>query len=295
MTTTRHFIKGAALALGTLAATTSGANAGGDVIYGSGVRQAGVAVPVPAPAPVPDIPTSWYVRIDAAYSMGDVSKYRSTDPRVDSIRADSYLDNFPRYGAGFGYYFNRWLRADITFDQRNDVHSRGTGPIDYTIPNATGTNPTIAMRDTISDSFKSSNSTGLANVYADLSVHQRFTPYVGAGLGFVRHQLKGRNFMRTTTCTDLVDCDPTVAGDQAAGTTVNVTTTAGGTDYALAYALMAGFSFKMWENTKIDLGYRWLHLDGSAFTGRTLGVYENIKIPDQNIHELRVGLRYDIN
>ncbi len=83
MTTSRHLLKTAALALGTLAAGSVTASAGGEVVYG-GVRQAhGAAVPVPAPAPIPEVATGWYVRVDAAYSQGDVSKYKSTDPRVD--------------------------------------------------------------------------------------------------------------------------------------------------------------------------------------------------------------------
>jgi opacity protein-like surface antigen len=293
----RHrVITGAVLALGTIAASTGAALAGGEVVYG-GVRHAGTAVPVPAPVPVPEVSTGWYLRVDAAYSQGDVSKYRSTDPHVDQIRGDSYLDNFPRYGIGFGYYLNRWLRADITVDQRNDVESRGTGVFNYSIANTAGggTNATIQMRDTYRDSFVSSNSTALVNIYADLPVSRSFTPYVGAGFGFVRHQLKGRNFMRTTECIDAFDCDPGTPGDQGGPTAATFATTAGGVDYALATALMAGFSYQVWDNTKIDVGYRWLHLAGTTFVGRNMGIVENLKIPDMNVHEVRFGLRYDIN
>jgi opacity protein-like surface antigen len=56
---------------------------------------------------------------------------------------------------------------------------------------------------------------------------------------------------------------------------------------------MAGFSYKVWDNTKLDLGYRFLHLQGFTVTG--VGAPENIKVPNQNIHELRAGVRFDIN
>jgi opacity protein-like surface antigen len=297
MTITRQFIASAALALGTLAAGSNATLAGGEVVYGSGVRQAGAAVPVPAPAPVPEVATGWYVRVDAAYSQGDVSKYKSTSPNADLTRSDSYVDNFPRYGLGFGYHLNKWLRADITFDQRNDAVSRGSGSVNYTLPNPTGGTSTVTqMRDTFSDGFTTSNSTGLLNVYADLPVHRAFTPYIGGGLGFVRHQLKGRSFSRVTECVDANDCDTATAGDQGgAGVVSTATTTAGGVQYQFAAALMAGFTYQVWENTKIDLGYRWLHLQGATFTGRNAAANENLRIPDQNLHELRVGLRYDIN
>jgi opacity protein-like surface antigen len=266
-------MKTAAVAFATLAASAGVASAGGEVVYGNGVRQGGVAVPVPVPAPVPEVSTGYYVRIDAAYSQGDVSKYKSTDPFVDQIRGDSYVDNFPRYGLGFGYYFNKNLRGDITIDQRNDATSRGTGNRDYTVANpAGGLNATggalgpIAMRDTYSDSFTSSNSTGLANLYADLPVSERFTPYIGAGIGYVRHQLKGRSFSRVTQCVDTSDCHPTLVDAQPGAVVLNTTTTttAGGINYQLAAALMAGFTYKVWDNTKLDIGYRWLHLQGTS-------------------------------
>lgn len=297
MTVSKSFMAGAVLALGALAASGTIALAGGEVIYG-GVRQAGgTAVPVPAPVPVPEVSTGWYVRIDAAYSQGDTKKYRSTDPYVDGIRGDSYLDNFPRYGIGFGYYYNKWLRFDVTIDQRNDVESRGTGTRNYTNPNPTGATSTVMqMRDTYSDSFISSNSTALINAYVDLPIYRSLTPYVGAGIGFARHQLKGRSFSRRVECVDNNDCDPNTAGDQA-GSTINGTfaTTAGGVDYTLATALMAGFSYKVWDNWKLDLGYRWLHLAGTSWVGRNTTFVENLKLPDQNIHEVRAGLRIDIN
>lgn len=300
MTISRHLTKSAAIAIATLAATSSASFAGGEVVYANGVRQGAAAVPVPAPVPVPEVSTGYYVRIDAAYGQSNVSKYKSTDPYVDSFRADSYLENFPRFGLGLGYYFNKNLRGDITIDQRNDVESRGRGHRDYTIANTAGgagTNATIAMRDTYSDSFVSSNSTGLVNLYADLPINERFTPYIGGGIGYVRHQLKGRDFSRATTCIDTVDCDPSIAGTQAGSNVLatTATTNAGGVNYQLATALMAGFSYKFWDNTKFDLGYRWLHLQGASYSGRSLTTVENIRIPDQNIHEMRVGLRYDIN
>ena len=103
MTSSKNIFISAALALTTIAGTAAGALAGGDVIY-TGVKQAGAAaVPVPAPAPVPTVASGFYVRLDAAYSQGDTRKYKSTDPYVDGYRADSYLNNFPRYGFGFGY------------------------------------------------------------------------------------------------------------------------------------------------------------------------------------------------
>ncbi|CAN0241402.1 unnamed protein product [Phaeothamnion confervicola] len=255
------------------------------------------AVPVPAPAPVPETASGYYVRLDAAYSQSNQSKYQATDAFANQVRGDSNLDNFPRFGFGVGYQFSPRFRMDATLDWRSDVTSRGAGTRNYTIANGAGPNPTIDMRDTVSDSITSStNMTGLLNAYLDAPMSPSFTPYVGVGVGFVRHQLKGRTYSRSTTCVDALDCDPTTVGNQA-GSTVDsaAATTAGGTDYSLAAAAMVGFTYKIWDSTKLDLGYRFLYLQGTNFVGRNAAVVENLKIPDQNIHEMRVGVRYDIN
>ena len=63
----------------------------------------------------------------------------------------------------------------------------------------------------------------------------------------------------------------------------------------MATALMAGVTYKIWDSVKLDLGYRWLHLAGTNFVGRSSTTVENLKLPDQNIHELRAGVRLDLN
>lgn len=301
MSNRTKFSAGLAISLTALAISSNGAFAGGDAPGYGAMRTTvpeAIAVPVPAPVPVPEIESGYYVRIDAAYSQSNLSKYRSTDPYSNMVRSDGQLDNFPRLGFGIGYQFTPRFRMDATLDWRNDVKSKGAGDFDYSIANvAGGTNSTIAMRKTVSDSFTSTNMTGLLNAYLDLPMTTRITPYVGVGLGFVRHQVKSRQLSNTATCVDALDCDPATPGDNGGGpiTMSSVTSTAGGTDYSLAFAAMAGLTYQIWDNTKLDLGYRFLHLQGTSFTGRTAAAGDKLIIPDQSVHEMRVGLRYDIN
>jgi opacity protein-like surface antigen len=92
-----------------------------------------------------------------------------------------------------------------------------------------------------------------------------------------------------------LDCDPATVGDQLASTVDSTAAaTAGGHDYALAVAAMFGVAYQVWDHTKIDIGYRWLHLEGTTFHNKTSDRTLSITIPDQNNHELRVGLRYEI-
>lgn len=299
-----HFSKAtaiAAVAIGTVAATTTPGFAGGDVIdYGSGLARHRAAVPVPAPTPVPEISTGYYLRVDAAYSMSDTDKYRSTSWQADAARTDSYLNNFPRYGFGVGYQFSSWFRMDATYDWRRDVKSGAAGLVSYSVPNTAGgvgTNPSIAMRDTIMDNFTSTNATGMINAYVDAPGWHNFTPYFGLGIGFVRHQLKGRTFTRTIQCIDALDCDPNTAGPQLGVGGGSYSVRAGENSVGLAFAAMLGASYKIWDNTKLDIGYRFLHLEGAKVAGRSADLvnFENLIIPEQNIHELRAGLRFEIN
>jgi opacity protein-like surface antigen len=296
MTVSKHIFGVASIALG-LATGFAAPAAAGDMSYGAGLvrHQYPAAVPVPAPVPVPDTDSGYYVRVDGAYVVNDKSKYSSSYRNDDLVRGESNLNNFVRGGLGMGYKFNNWFRADMTFAVRSNVVSRGKANVDYGVTNDGGLQPAILLRDTISDSFTSDNTIGLLNAYLDVPMGPRLTPYIGLGIGFVRHHLWGRTYTRSTSCIDPVDCDPTNAiNPGATGFSSSATASAGGHDYALAVAAMFGVAYQVWDHTKIDLGYRWLHLEGTTFQNKTGDKLLNITIPDQNNHELRLGLRYEI-
>ncbi len=241
------------------------------------------AVPVPAPIPVPDTASNWYVRLDAAYSLSDVDKYNAEAPfNDDAVRSDQGLDQFGRYGLGVGYHFSRWLRGDVTLDLRSEVKSRAVGTI--VTPTATG-----SLRDSYFDQFRSKNWTGLANLYYDLAGWRSFTPYIGAGLGFAVHTSDGRTLNRSTVTCSLTNVCTTGVVVQGSG--------ARQSDIALAAAFMTGVSWKVSDNGSLDVGYRLLHLQGTTFSTpmNTGGPAARVTIPDQNIHEIRVGYRLDIN
>jgi len=47
--------------------------------------------------------------------------------------------------------------------------------------------------------------------------------------------------------------------------------------------------------TALDIGYRFLHLGGTSTTMNIGGDDSVIKIGDQNIHQLRAGLRINVD
>jgi opacity protein-like surface antigen len=241
----------------------------------------------------------FYFRIDAAYSFSDSDRFRTDyDVYAPNAREDDGLSQFGRYGIGVGAYFTHWLRGDVTIDVRNEVVGEASTMVSYTDP-VMG----LAMRDVIADRIRYRNGTLLFNAYADIPVTSRFTPYVGAGVGVVLHSYS-RDLAQLINCVDtLNDCNPATPLFDPPMT--HHFLTGSDKDYAFAFAaaLMAGVTTQIWSNTKLDIGYRFLHLDGHEFTHRVfdevgipnLITTRHVTIPDQNIHELRIGLRIDIS
>ena len=285
---------GLSLGLAIAAGTTLPASAA-DWNNGDGAARktrGSAAIPVPAPEPVPDYASGYYLRIDGVFSHSDTKNFRSSYPTVDANRTDSGLDNYGRLGFGAGYYFSRWLRADATFDIRGEVRGKAAGSTDYSVVDA-GYDPagSAVFRDTYFDRIRYKNYTAMANLYADIPMGHSFTPYVGAGLGVAIHK-STRLFTNSVDCIDTVDCDPVAPLRQPGPTTVGGTSiSAQDSAYGMAAAAMVGFTYQFSRIGKIDAGYRWLFIDGVDFNHGG----EVLSVPDQNIHELRLGLRYDIN
>jgi len=230
--------------------------------YG-GIKGAGYA---PAIATQP----SWYVRIDGAYATHDDPKL--VEDGIDTLTG-SEIDDAWSFGGGVGRDFTAKIRGDITYERRFEADVEGS--LDH--PGATL--PGTRRFGLESDLF-------LANLYYDFDAHGRFKPYIGAGLGFVRHQ----------TTDGVVD---------SCGCTTGVVE--GAEEWSVAAALMAGVDMKVRDRLHFDVGYRFLYL-GHATTGpvtaTTVGgglggadvveVSDDPEIEEIHAHEIRFGLRYDI-
>lgn len=106
--------------------------------------------------------------------------------------------------------------------------------------------------------------TALANFYVDLGTWNGVTPYVGAGAGAGYVSL------------DNIEVLGTDIGD-ASG-------------FGFAWALMAGVAVAVNSNWQIDIGYRYLNLNGVDIGNRA-----DVANLDQDAHEIRVGARYLID
>jgi opacity protein-like surface antigen len=126
---------------------------------------------------------------------------------------------------------------------------------------------TVRLRGTI----------GLINGYWDLLPRGVFSPYLGAGVGFVYNDI-GRTHLTTET---------------PSGTTV--LGGSGETNVGWAAALMAGVTLARDHGWALDINYRALYMDGGEVT-TTLsnGNVSTVDIGSQWEHQVRVGVRVNI-
>ena len=205
----------------------------------------------------------WYLRGEVGYAG-----YRRPDagfavqPVTDDFARES-MGNAAVAGAGLGYRFNPNVRMDVTLDHIFDARFKGVAPA-----------PTLANA-LITDRASFQSSTLMVNGYLDFRPIMGLTPYVGAGIGMA-HNVLSRHVLTTT--------------DIATGAEV-AERFAGGDDFNLAWALMAGVGYQFSSNFTLDLGYRYVSL-GDVKT-RSYADGTGVDVGSIGAHEVRLGVRYD--
>ncbi|MGE0500889.1 MAG: outer membrane protein [Rhizobiaceae bacterium] len=239
-----------------------------------------------------EVGSGWYLRGDIGYNFATRTSgtfdYRTFDAltgtygqaQFDTARMRSDVT----VGAGFGYRLNEWFRADATVEY---FRAR----FDGTTTSATPCLGTPAFAGTTCRSEDEARVKALSfmlNAYVDLGTYVGFTPYAGAGVGYTMltwEGLNGNNYCVGAACPIGL-----------AGTSVNP----GVKDWRFTYAAMAGVSYDISKNLKVDLGYRYRKISGgsmfnwdaaSAALGAT-GVQG--RDPGLSTHEIRLGLRYEL-
>lgn len=286
------------------------------------------AVPVPAPVPIPDYHPQWYFRFDAALGVindptisDDTFVYGVDDGPgpitgpgdarySDSSWFNGDFNTFLTVGGGVGYYLGGGWRIDATIEKRSNEDGTVFGQDEYdtyapVAPNTyelvDGNTNGLAdtrTRVTVDESFKLDGTVWMANAYYDFSSGRGFTPYVGAGIGFVWNELGRTRTHTVETCDAEVGG---VAGCESLATpgTYTQTSQVSADDEAqkvsLAAAAMAGFSYAVSDITSVDIGYRYLFLQGTDAVLDVGGEQTRLEIGDQHIHQVRAGLRFDVN
>lgn len=239
-----------------------------------------------------EIGTGWYLRGDIGYAVARSTAgpftFRTFDMPMGNY-ATTVMDS-TRYpggfdvGVGFGYRVTDWFRADVMLERFSSTISGNA---------ALGTPCLGQLPGTTCNQGFNSNMTGyslMANAFVDLGTVARFTPYVGVGAGLVRANWKEATV--TDSCVPgALACLPPAAPE----------TLSGATSYHFSYAAMAGVAYDISKNLKLDVGYRFRGVTGSAgsngFSAREQAqgaAGTKVTVPGFVNHEIRVGLRYEL-
>jgi opacity protein-like surface antigen len=240
------------------------------------------------PPPMPDYapaPLRGSIDVSGVYLRGDVGVgiMGKTKGSLDGVPVGTTIayqngsfGTIGFAGVGVGYQFNSWFRFDVTGEFRT---SSSFGFSD-TYTDAAGTGVNVYRG-------KLSSMVFLANAYVDLGNWHGLTPFLGAGAGWAYHKV-----------TDMVDMGTRTV---AAGTSTTFGYFDDKTKGSFAWALMAGVSYDVTPNVKVELGYRYLNL-GKAASGNLAYCSGGCPVPAVSgrfgtidSHDIKLGVRWLLN
>jgi opacity protein-like surface antigen len=250
----------------------------------SAARAADYPQPPPPPPPIyiPPPPieefSGWYLRGDIGFSNQSVgSLFNANYGGYDSVQnVNKSFDAAPLFGIGVGYYFNNWLRFDVTGEYRGNANFHG---LDIGHLGAASS----------PDRYTASKSelTFLFNGYVDIGTWNNLTPFVGAGVGMSRNTIS--NFGDVSICT-------------IPGCTTSDASAATASKWNFAWALYAGLGYKVTKNVTIEFSYRYIDL-GDAETGTLIG-YDGtlcscspnpMQFKHLTSNDFRLGVRFNLD
>lgn len=227
----------------------------------------------PTMAPMPQFTWKWYIRADGGYTWYPTPGMTFSDFDNHVTKSGGAWT----VGGGIGQYYAWGFRGDITVDHMFDAKNE----TDF---------------DFGSTRLKFNSTVVLANLYYEFNRGARFVPYIGAGIGWAHNE---------------TDSGTVIDGGGASSFSGRSTDN-------FAVAAMAGLSWKLWGgrsmyvsgSTKdsdpvevntgraayLDFGYRFLYLgDVKTASFDADGTIASEKMKEITAHQIRIGLRYDLN
>lgn len=221
---------------------------------------------------VQEFASGWYLRGDIGFTNQNLRDLTNVQDVSNSVSNKGLgFDSSMLFGLGIGYYYNDWLRFDLTGEYRSRANFHGT----QVITSGSGT---------ITDEYSASKSEWLflANAYVDLGTWHGFTPFIGAGAGVTRNTI--HSFQDV--------CTVCAGGGVAFGDTVS--------KWNFAWALHAGVGYKITKNFTMELAYRYVDL-GDAESGDLYTYLGGNSIVNPMVfkhltsHDIKLGLRYNFD
>lgn len=229
------------------------------------------------PQVIEEVASAWYLRGDIGVTNQQVGSLSNALYAGNSVTAVGMgFDSAGLFGLGVGYYFNDWLRMDVTGEYRSKANFKGT---DVVGPFCNGNG---SVNGFCTDVYSASKSEllFLGNFYVDLGTWNSITPFVGAGAGMSRN-----------TISSFRDVNPQT-GTVAFGDTAS--------KWNFAWALHAGIAYKVSKNFTIELAYRYVNL-GDAHSGDLVtfagvnNVYNPMEFQRITSHDFKLGLRFNLD
>jgi opacity protein-like surface antigen len=230
-----------------------------------------------------EIGNGWYLRGDVGYDFESDTE-RSRNLHVGAFTdggqgSELTIEDGANVQIGAGYQFTDFLRADVTGRySKSDVN--GAVPL---LGGCLWAEPCEA-----SDSAEMTNWEIMGNAYVDLGTVAGFTPYLGAGAGAVHVDYENASIRY---------CDALLNGAAAGCEDISAE---GRKDWRFAYSLMAGVSYDVSQALKLDLGYRFLDVDGGNAYEVDSAILDDVNVgltaQDDGFqrHTIQAGLRYSL-
>lgn len=296
-----------------IALSSHGAVAGGDIPRFKGSYAANVEH-VPAPAPIPEYEADYYFGFSLSHAFATRGTISTHGP-LTGIQDGDDLDGVNSGGIQVGRYFGRGFRGELSFDFRNaqniaSVTSQDSFTLNWDPALGDGSTNTTTYYFDRRERLSLSYHTAMVKGYMDFDTGRGFTPYIGAGAGFVLYSLKRQQNddvvteqggVDIITCSTSNDLDPTLYDNGTAcipDPDLELTDQSdSSTEVSWGYSLaaMAGISIDVADHVKADIGWQGTYTSGNASEVLgPLGLETEVEIEDRFDNEIRVGLRFDI-
>jgi opacity protein-like surface antigen len=224
----------------------------------------------PPPPVVVEEFSGWYLRGDIGFSqqsLKDLTNVQDVNNAVTNVGLG--FDSAGIFGLGVGYYFNDWMRFDLTGEYRARANFHGSQII-------------TSGGSTYTDEYSGSKSEWLflLNGYIDLGTWNGFTPFVGAGIGGSRNTI--HSFQDVNTINTGVAFADTAS------------------KWNFAWALHAGVAYKISKNFTMEFAYRYVDLgdaeSGDIYTYNGINAINNpMHFEHITSHDFRIGLRFNLD